>query len=53
MSVRVTVQNQAFAVSMLAYIEDLSYNDYFEIWVTSSNSGDVVTVQDVNAFFNS
>lgn len=50
---KVVAANQPFAVSTVAYIENLNYNDYYEIWVTSISDGDRITVQDVNAFFYS
>lgn len=48
MSARIPTANQPFAFSTVAYIPNVAPADYFEIWVTSANSGDVVIIQDVN-----
>lgn len=46
-SCRLAAQNVPYPFSIVAYIPDVALNDYFEIWVTSANSGDVVILQDV------
>lgn len=46
MTVRITAANEAFAVSTCVYLSDVTANDFFEIWVTNSGTGNVV-VQDV------
>jgi hypothetical protein len=47
MTVRCTVSGVSYPVTTNVYLSDVTAGDYFEIWVTSSNNGDLVTVQDV------
>ncbi|HNY02561.1 MAG TPA: hypothetical protein PKG48_08240 [Bacteroidales bacterium] len=47
-SVRITAGSQSFQFSTNVYLEDVAKNDYFEIWVTSSSSGDELTIDDLN-----
>jgi len=51
-TVRTITANQPYGFSLIAYIEDIEKDDFFEIWLTSSNNGDVITVQDLNAFLD-
>jgi hypothetical protein len=44
---RITTGGQPFQFSTVIYIEDVSRNDYFELFCTSNTSGDQVTFQDV------
>lgn len=46
-TLRVTTANQPFQFSFVVLLEDISPNDYFEIYYTSANSGDVVKIQDI------
>jgi len=48
MTVRTATSGQPYVFSFIAYIPDVVATDYFEIWVTSPTSGDVITVQDIN-----
>jgi hypothetical protein len=45
--------NQPFQFSTVVYLSDVTQNDYFELYCTSSSDGDVLTFQDVNWFANS
>ena len=47
---RVTIANQPFQFSTVIYVPDMNKNDYLELYVTSGNSGDVVTFQDIQWF---
>jgi hypothetical protein len=49
-TLRVTASNQPFQFSTVIYIEDVQKNDYFEMYCSSANSGDVLTFQDVHLF---
>ncbi len=51
-TLRTTTANQAFQYSTTIYIQDVAQNDYFELYVSSLNNGDVVTFQDINIFVN-
>jgi hypothetical protein len=50
---RVTVSNQPFQFSTVIYVPDLLKNDYIELYVTSSSSGDQVIFRDVQWFTTS
>jgi len=52
-ALRVTTANQPFQFSTVVYIEDVAENDYFEMYCSSANSGDVITFQDINWFVSS
>lgn len=47
MTVRTSASGQPYAAGMVAYLEDVEEDDYFEIFVTSSTNGDQVIVQDL------
>jgi hypothetical protein len=47
---RVTTANQPFQFATVIYIDDVGPGDYFELYCTSLNSGDIVTFQDVQWF---
>jgi hypothetical protein len=51
-TLRTTTANQAFQYSTTIYIQDVAKSDYFELYVSSLNNGDVVTFQDINIFVN-
>jgi hypothetical protein len=51
-TLRVTTANQPFQFSFVVYLEDISLNDYFEIYYTSANSGDVIKIQDIQWLVN-
>jgi len=46
-TLRVTVASQPFQFSTIAYLTDIAPGDYFELYSSSLNSGDIVTFQDV------
>jgi len=47
-TLRVTVANQPFQFSTVIYIEDVEKDDYFELFCSSQNNGDVLRFQDIN-----
>jgi hypothetical protein len=49
-SLRVTVSNQPFQFSTVIYLEDAEKGDYFELYCSSNNSGDILRFQDLNWF---
>lgn len=51
-SIRTTTANQPYPFSLNCYLEDLSQDDYSEIYVASNTGGDAVTLTDVNWLFN-
>lgn len=50
MTVRTTTQNQAYSFALIAYLQDFVAGNYFEIFVTSPTSADLVTIQDLTIF---
>lgn len=46
-TLRITTQNQPFQFSFVVFLEDIAPGDYFEIYYTSANSGDVIKIQDI------
>jgi len=46
-TLRITTADQPFQFSFLAFLEDIAPGDYFEIYYTSANSGDIIKVQDI------
>jgi hypothetical protein len=50
MSCRLPSQNVPYPFSLVAYVPDVALNDYFELWITSANSGDLVIVQDLTIY---
>lgn len=46
-TLRITTANQPFQFSFVVYVEDISPDDYFEIYYTSANSSDVIKIQDI------
>jgi hypothetical protein len=51
-TLRITAANQPFQFSTVIYVEDIVQNEYLELFVSSTNAGDVITVQDINWFVN-
>jgi hypothetical protein len=49
-TVRTSTSGQAYSFALIAYLQDFSAGSYFEIFVTSSTNGDVVTIQDLTIF---
>ena len=46
-TLRITTSNQPFQFSFVVFLEDIGPADYFEMFYTSANSGDVVKIQDI------
>lgn len=51
-TLRVTTANQPFQFSFVVYLEDMAAGDYFEIYYTSANNGDVIKIQDIQWLVN-
>ena len=49
-TVRTATSGQAYPFSIVAYIKETHKDDFFGIWVTSTNNNDVVTLSDVYWF---
>ncbi len=49
---RIITANQPFQFSTVIYIPDMAKNDYLELYVTSSQNGDIIRFQDVQWFTN-
>lgn len=47
---RITASNSPFQFATVIYLEDVSHDDYFELFCTSNYNSDVVTFQDVQCF---
>lgn len=52
-NLKVTAANVPFQFSTVIYLEDISKDDYFELYVTSSRANDLVTFQDVQWYIES
>ncbi len=52
-TLRITVANQPFQFSTVIYIEDVILNDYFELFCSTINAGDVLTFQDIHWYIES
>lgn len=46
-TLRITTGNQPFQFSTVIYLQNISKNDYFEVWCRSSSPNDLVTFQDI------
>jgi hypothetical protein len=46
-TLRITTANQPFQFSFLVFLEEIAPGDYFEIYYTSANNGDVIKIQDI------
>ena len=46
-TVRTATSGQAYPFSIVAYLKEVKKDDFFGIWLTSGNNGDVVTLSDV------
>jgi hypothetical protein len=47
-ALRITTANQPFQFSTVVYLADVSSDDYFEMFCSSANAGDILTFQDIN-----
>lgn len=52
-TLRITTPNQPFQFSTVVYLQDVANNDYFELFCSSKNPGDIITFQDINWFVDS
>jgi len=50
---RTITANIAYVFALNAYLDDVVLNDYFEIWVSSENAGDVARLWDLTWLINS
>lgn len=46
-TLRITTGNQPFQFSTVIYLQNISKNDYFEVWCRSTSFNDLVTFQDI------
>jgi hypothetical protein len=51
-TLRITTGSQPFQFSTVVNLADIEANDYFELYVTSNSSNDVITFQDIQWFAN-
>lgn len=49
-TVRLPTSGESRSFSLVCYIEDVTINDYLELFVTSSTNGDQVTIDDLSLF---
>ncbi len=52
-SLRITTANQPFQFSSVIHLVDVHKGDYFELYCTSINSGDIARFQDINILVDS
>jgi hypothetical protein len=52
-TVRVVNANQPTPFASIVYLEDFVKNDYFELWVSAPNNGDVALLSDMSIFIQS
>lgn len=53
MTVRTITASQPYSFSLVAYLENINKDDYFELFLTSSTNGDEIIVQDLTWYFES
>ncbi len=53
LTVRCTTSGQPYPFILICYIDGVYLNEYFELFVTSPNSNDIVTVSDISWLFES
>jgi hypothetical protein len=46
-TLRTNTSNQPYQFSFIVFLEDILVTDYFEIYYTSTSSGDIVKIQDI------
>jgi len=51
-AMRIQAADQPYQFSTVIYVQDMVANDYLELYVTSTNSGDNVTFKDVHWFID-
>jgi hypothetical protein len=51
-TLRITTPNQPFQFSFVVYLDDISAGDYFEIYYSTANGGDIIKIQDIQWLAN-
>ena len=51
-TIRTNTSNQPYPFAFVVYLENISLNDYFEVFVTSNNNNDVIKIQDIQWLAN-
>jgi hypothetical protein len=51
-TLRTGTANQPYQFSFVAFIEDLSPGDYYEIYITSTSNNDIIKIQDIQWLVN-
>jgi hypothetical protein len=51
-ALRITTASQPYQFTTVIYLEDVSQNDYLELYCSTINSGDVLNFQDINWYFS-
>jgi len=51
-ALRLTTANQPYPFSTVIYIEEVSENDYFELYSSSSSNNDILNFQDIHMYFS-
>jgi hypothetical protein len=51
-TIRTNTANQPFPFAFVVYLENISLNDYFEVYVSSANNNDVIKIQDIQWLAN-
>lgn len=51
-TVRMVTGNVLYPFTLLVYIDGVQQNEYFDLYVTSSSNGDVITMSDLQWLFN-
>lgn len=49
-TIRIATSNQPYPFGFVAYLEDMAKGDFIELFVSSPNGGDVITLQDLTMF---
>lgn len=52
-ALRVTVASQPFQFSTVIHLEDVGQNDYFEMYCSSADAGDILNFRDINWYVTS
>jgi len=53
LTVRCAVSGQSYSYGLIAFLENVTENDYIEIFVTSTTNGDLATLQDLTIYAES
>lgn len=52
-TVRTTTSAAYYPFTTVVYLEDITLNDYFEVYASSANSGDIIILSDLNWYTDS